>query len=183
MSLLSYLKLKNNWRPLIVVIILIGAVIINLLLSGGVIKYLAFINFIFAALVVMVNLRSIGESFIFAVVSGIILDIYSGLPFGLTAASLLLAAAAMEILIANIFSNRSFYSLVGLGAIGLVIYRLIFALLTQGLFFFGFTDATIGWNFWLQTAQELILTSVLLIVVFFIIDRWSNSFRPNYLSR
>ncbi|MFA5124488.1 MAG: hypothetical protein WC473_01495 [Patescibacteria group bacterium] len=183
MSWLSYLKLNNKWRPLLAVACLIGAVVFNLLLAGGVIKYLAFINLIFATLVVLVNLRSISESLIFAAVSGIVLDVYSGLPFGLTAVSLVLSAAVMEILVANIFSNRSFYSLVGLGAIGLVIYRLIFALFAQSLFFFGLTDATVGWNFWLQTAQELILTSLLLAVVFFVIDRWSNSFRPNYLSR
>ncbi|MFA6227843.1 MAG: hypothetical protein WC668_01510 [Patescibacteria group bacterium] len=183
MSWLLYLKLNNKWRPLLAVVCLIGAVVLNLLLAGGVIKYLAFVNLIFAALVVLVNLRSVGEAFIFAAVSGIILDIYSGLPFGLTAASLVLSAAVMEILIANIFSNRSFYSLVGLGAIGLIVYRLIFALFTQSLFFIGLTDATINWNFGLQMIQELVLTSLLLVAVFFVIDRWSNSFRPNYLSR
>ena len=89
----------------------------------------------------------------------------------------------MELLIANIFSNRSFYSLVGLGAIGLLSYKIIFALLIQAAFFAGFTDAIVGWYYWLEALGEIIVTSLFLMAVFFVIDRWSNSFRPNYLAR
>jgi rod shape-determining protein MreD len=183
MSWLSFLKHKNNWRPAVEIILLLAAVVLNLLLAGGVIGWLASLNLVFAALITLINLRSVGESFAFAAVAGVILDIYSGLPFGLIAVSLIFATAVMELLIANIFSNRSFYSLVGLGVIGLVAYKLIFAALIQTAFFLGFTDATIGWYFWLEALLEIITTSLFLVIVFIIIDRWTNSFRPNYLAR
>ena len=183
MSWLSSLKRKNNWLPVGEVALLLAAVIIDLLLTGGVIRWLSLLNLVFAALITLINLRSVGESFAFAAVAGLILDVYSGLPFGLISSSLILATGVMELLIANIFSNRSFYSLVGLGAIGLLSYKIIFALLIQAAFFAGFTDAIVGWYYWLEALGEIIVTSLFLMAVFFVIDRWSNSFRPNYLAR
>jgi len=63
--------------------------------------------------------------YIFLLISGIIIDFYSILPFPIITFSLFIAILFLRILSQNVFTNRSLYSLFLMGIIGTIIYNII----------------------------------------------------------
>ena len=72
----------------------------------------------------------------FIIITGVILDIYSILPFPFTTMSLLLTIFFLNLLFKNLLTNRSLYSLILLGIIGTIAYNSILSILTYFAYLF-----------------------------------------------
>ena len=74
----------------------------------------------------------------FVVISGVILDSYSQLPFPVITLSLITSIFLLNILFKNLFTNRSLYSLMLLGLIGTIIYNFVLYVLVYLAYIFKF---------------------------------------------
>ncbi len=98
---------------------------------------------------------------------GIFLELYSALPFGIISLSLFFVVILVNFLFSNIFTNRSFYSLLILGLIGTIFYNLIIFFLYLILLVTNFDVSFFNFNFWIDFIWQPILNAIILSVVFF----------------
>lgn len=112
---------------------------------------------------------------------GIMMDIYSGLPFGIFLLSYFLAAVIMAALFFNFFTNRSFYAFLATGLIGVTLSYIV-AFLFNGFFYLiGWSDFFTSVNFWSVWMYRLITNLFLLIFYFSIVNYFSQRFKPIFL--
>ncbi len=140
------------------------------------------LNFLLIGLILTVYFFDFRWVIGFGLTAGFLLDIYSSLPFGIFALSFFLTAVILEVLFLNFFTNRSFYSLVIMGAFGAAVYQLLFLGLNALFFLAGWSDFFIQRFYWTVAVQELAGTIVFLTVAFWVINILSKKFKPIFLS-
>ena len=139
------------------------------------------INLILVALVVLINLFDFGLVVVFAVGTGLILDVYSSLPFGVISLSLFLTAVFCELLFVNFFTNFSFYSLMILGFLAAVFYNVIFTLAVVGIYFIGLSDFLPKWNDLYALIWQIVGVEILMILAYYLVNSLSKRFKPIFL--
>lgn len=172
------MKSHRLW-PLIAIIII--ASVAQLAIEGGFGFFSGRVNFILIALVLLINLTDFSAVVIFGLLSGFILDIYSGMPFGIIALSLFLTLVTLEILFVNFFTNFSFYSLMLMGLLAVLAYNFIFILLVSGTYFIGWSDALPSWLYLSQVGWQILTTEILLLLIYFVGGYLSRRFKPMFL--
>ncbi|MFA5047512.1 MAG: hypothetical protein WC516_00555 [Patescibacteria group bacterium] len=163
----------------LIIILFVSLCQITLLKGYGL--FLRDLNLIIVVLVVLINLIEFKNVLWFVVISGLIMDIFSGLPFGIFLAVELLVAIGLEALFLNFFTNRSFYSLLIMGAIGIIFYNLLFIAFTGFFYLTGLSNFFIELNYWQSILRQLLGVIVLLIIGFYLINSWSKRFKPIFL--
>ncbi len=133
------------------------------------------------AIVLMICLSDFTWTAILAIWSGIFLDLYSGLPFGVYLFCFFLTAIILEFLFLNWLTNRSLFALMILGLVSVLSYNLIFVIVTGTFHLFGWNDFVLGWGYLGFVVLQLVYTSVLLYVCFRVINKLSKSFKPIFL--
>lgn len=125
------------------------------------------LNIIFCLIIFLTVIFSYEKGLVFAMLTGLLLELYSALPFGQTTLSLLLSVVTINFLYNNFFTNRSLYSLAILGFIGTIIHNLILLFLSAIFVIFGFKFSFAIYDFKLLYLWEPLMNVLILMIVFF----------------
>ncbi len=151
----------------------------NLASLGG--NYLTKVNWLIVCLVLIINLMDYRFSVMYVLAMGWLMDIYSNLPFAVFMLTLLVTSLILQLLLGNFFTNRSWYSLIGLGLIGTVIYHVCFFVLVSALYLMGGTQFYLQSGYWIAAGWQVVTTCLLLSLVFWLINLISYRFKPNFI--
>lgn len=99
--------------------------------------------------------------------SGLFLELYTSLPFGMTTLSLILTVIFINFLFNNFFTNRSFYSLIILGYLGSIFYHLLILGFNLLGLVFGLSSYFLGFDFWFLFFWQPLLNLLILAIIFF----------------
>lgn len=153
-------------KILMAIVIILGHVILNnsnnFLLSN--------INLPIIFLVLFINFFNIPTKLIFIIFWGLILDIYSNLPFGSFMITFFLVEIFLDVLFYNFFTDQSFYSSLILLLSGLTIYNFILILIVIITYFLGFSDWIINQNYIEKYLWQLLINGFLITIGFY----WFN---------
>jgi len=163
------------------IILAAGLVLLQLALEGNLNFLGGRINLPLVVLIILVNLAEFSWVAAFAVCAGLLLDVYSGLPFGVLTLSLFLCAIILKILFMNFFTNFSFYSLLLLGLIAVAIYNAIFSSIMGGAYFFGFSDYSPNADYLFKVLWQIATTEAIMVMAYFFVNSLSRRFRPVFL--
>lgn len=124
---------------------------------------LPLIAIIFIAVIIRYKL-----ALIWAFLLGLLLDLYSPEPFGLTALLLLFTVIVVNTLFNNFFTDRSLASLLILGIISFLVYQFIFFLLNPSV------------NLIMKNLSLQLILHLGLLFLIFIIYRFLNKISTSY---
>ncbi len=142
-----------------------------------------FFNLILSIAIFITVILNYYQGLWFALFSGLIIDLYSFLPFGTMTCAMLLTVIIVNSLFNNFFTNRSLYSLIILGFLGNVIYFIFFLFINLVFFTFNitnnldifFTAANLYGFFW-QMVFTVSLLSFLFLIFNFVSKKLKSVF-------
>ena len=170
------------WSKILLAVIAISLLtIIQISFLGNFGVYLKSFNLVLAALVILLFLVDFKSLIFFTLFSGFILDLYSSLTFGLFMISLFLTALVLEIFLFNFLTNRSFYSVISLGLLAVILFNVIFLAISSAIYLFGLSDFYFNLRSWSSWLYQLLNISIILTVIFFIVNAFSKKFKPNFI--
>ena len=170
------------WYKIIFSILAIASLVIlqvTFLSAFG--AYFAGFNLVLAGLIFLFFLVDFAKIVFFIIFAGILLDLYSSLPFGIFLVSLFVAAIISEIIIFNFLTHRSFYSVLSLGLIATLCFNSSFLILVTAAYLLGLSDFSISGGFWLELIYQIINIGLLLTAMFFLTNSLSKKFKPNFI--
>ncbi|MDD3711214.1 MAG: hypothetical protein PHP37_01260 [Patescibacteria group bacterium] len=160
---------------LVIVVLLIQGSVLNSF--SNIISRFNLFLFLVIWLFIFYNFRN---SLYFALMSGIILDIFSFYPFGIFTISFLLMVVLADFVWNNFFTNRSIYSFLALSFILSIFYNL-FLYLILFLFEKNVTGVLwLSWTFWFNWIIEFFWIFLGIIISFYFLRQPKN--RSNSLS-
>jgi rod shape-determining protein MreD len=174
-----YLKIIIN-----ILLILILAVIQFSFISGLPVG-LENLNLVLVVLIFILSLYSLESALWQAAGMGLILDIFSFLPFGVFLISLFLSCLAANFLLVNFFTNRSFYSFLALAAITSFFYGFIFNLINY-FFQLDFSEKIFfifNSSFWKELAYQTAFNLIAVIIIFYMVNFLSKKLKPAFLEK
>ena len=115
---------------------------------------------------------------LFAFTAGFAWDIYHGSFFGGYAVALLVTLIVLHAVFENVFTNRSLFTLMALGAAGTLLFNILFALIHFSVF-----SEIAGVGFFVFFGYQFFLNLLCLIAAFFIVHVTSKKFQSIFLSR
>jgi len=170
------------WSKILLAIIAISLLtIVQISFLGNFGVYLSSFNLVLAVLVILLFLVDLKGLIFFTLFSGFILDLYSSLPFGLFMISLFLTALVLEMFLFNLLTNRSFYSVISLGLLAVILFNIIFLAISSAIYLFGLSDFYFNFRSWPSWLYQLLNISIILTVIFFIVNAFSKKFKPNFI--
>lgn len=170
------------WYKILLSTIIIALVsIIQITLLGGFGDYLASFNLLLAVLVMLLFLVDIKWIVYFTLISSLLLDIYSSLPFGIFMVSMFFSIVISYFLLLNFFTNRSFYAVAFVGLSAILSFNLIFLIASGSMYLLGLSDFYIDKNYWLRLLYQMINILIILSILFFSINLFSRRFKPNFV--
>ena len=143
------------------------------------------INLIIILLVFILSIKGFSYAFWWLIGAGVILEIYSFLPFGVYLFSLMFTVLLVNFLLVNFFTNRSLYSYLALSISAIFVYEFILYLLNYFLYYFSDNDFVLNINksFFLEKFSVLVVNGFTVIVLFYIYNFISKNFQPVFLVR
>lgn len=153
----------------------------QLLFQGSIGIFSGRVNLTLVALIILLNFAEFSWVVGFVVVIGILSDIYSGLSFGILTGSLFFSALVLKILFDNFFTNFSYYSLLLLSLIAVVLYNIIFILLIGLLYFIGASDYLPKIDYLNKIIWQIVTTELIMTIVYYFINTVSSKFKPVFL--
>lgn len=175
------MNIKNWFKYILYVIFIILIVVLQTTFLGSLNPWLANFNLIVACLVLLIELADYRGTLFFALTAGWLMDVYSGLPFGVFLGTFFVMSLILEVLFRNFFTNRSYYSLISLGLIAVIIYNVVFFTIRGVLYMIGATDFILGPNFGLDLLYQAVAMIIMLSVLFRVINRVSKIFKPTFI--
>lgn len=151
------------------------AVVGNLNFFGG------RVNLTLVVLIILINLAEFNWVVTFTVVIGLLLDVYSGLPFGILTLSLFISGVTLKILFLNFFTNFSFYSLLLLGFIAVILYNAVFIFIIGMIYFIGWSDYLPGLDYLYKVLWQILTTELIMIAAYYFINSLSRKFKPVFI--
>ena len=125
------------------------------------------LNLILSLAIFLTVIINYSKGLYFVVGAGLLLELYSSLPFGTTTLSLLITVIAVNLLFSNFFTNRSFYSLIILGLIGTYIYNLLILSLNFLGLIVGLSNSFLSLNFGTRFFWQPLFNLLILGIIFF----------------
>lgn len=143
------------------------------------------INLIIILLVFVLSIKGFSHAFWWLIGAGMILEIYSFLPFGVFLFSLMFTVLLVNFLLVNFFTNRSLYSYLALSISAIFVYEFILYLLNYFLYYFSDNDFILNINksFFLEKFGVLVVNGLAVMVLFYIYNFISKNFQPVFLVR
>lgn len=140
------------------------------------------VNFILPLLIFLVAFRNSTNVYFLSLWSGLVLELYSLFPFGIIILSLLLTLITISFLFRRFFTSRSFFSLVSLACLGVIIYNMSVIILTSFIHFFFTAVRTFDLSpaLLISIIWQIIFTYILL-TLFFIIWPWWVNYQNRFL--
>ncbi len=174
------------WSKIILnLILIISLAIIQLSFISGLPAFLDNINLIIVAIILILVIGNFKLAFWWSIGTGIMLDIYSFLIFGVNLVSLLTTLLFANFLLVNFFTNRSLYSILALTILASICYDLLSYGLSCLIYFFSHQDfiLNLGINFWLNRLSGLALNLLAVLIIFYFMNFISHKFKPVFLIR
>ncbi|PIP17817.1 MAG: hypothetical protein COX43_02205 [Parcubacteria group bacterium CG23_combo_of_CG06-09_8_20_14_all_35_9] len=127
-------------------------------------------NFILIGVIFIVFIISFKRALWWALIGGLILELYSIFTFGAIVFSLLLTLIIIDILFDKFFTNRSYYSFITLGLIGTLIYNGSLLGLNNFFYLLEINSFFESWNklYLLKIFWQVILNVALLSITFLV---------------
>jgi len=169
------------YKPIVSILSIVLLAALQITLNQGFNLFLSGFNLVLILIVVLINLTSPKNVILSALLGGFILDVYSSLPFGIFMFSLLGAAFLVEILFMNFLTNRSFYALIIMGLLAVVIYNLFFIGLNSFFYFLGWSNSFVSLSFIKNFIWQLVDMALVLSLSFSLINYLSKKFKPVFL--
>jgi rod shape-determining protein MreD len=150
---------------------------------NGLPAFFCAVNLLAVVLVFLVGLSGLRVALGWAVGMGFVLDIYSYLFFGAHILALTAITYLVHFLMANFLTNRSLYVFLVLTVVALAINGLVLFVIgyAESLIGFSPTDWELGGDFWQHQLNSLIVNSVVVVILFYILNLISNTFKPVFL--
>jgi rod shape-determining protein MreD len=147
--------------------------------------YLDNLNFILIVLIFILGIAGIKNALIWAMGVGLLLDIYSFLPFGTYLVIFFIIIIFTNLLLNNLFTNRSLYSFVALTSFAIIIYEVI---LFAAYFFYSLMNENVifpnyGFDFWLNELIKLSLNLCIVFIIYYFLTFFTKRLRPVFLTR
>jgi len=144
---------------------------------------IAYLNLIVLFLVFLVFSLDLIPLLWWSLATGIVLELFSIFPYGLTATIVLLTAVGLQFLFKNFLTNRSIYTFVLLVVAGTAIYNLLLFLSSFLLFSLNVTDFNFlsGQLFWTGLIYQTLFNLCTAWVLFFISQFLSNRLKKRFL--
>jgi len=139
-------------------------------------------DLVLTALVLILGFAGARTAYFWALGAGWILDVLSFAPFGANIAGLLLAAVLADFLLSNLFTNRSLYSFLMLGAIADACYEFC-SYFYLNIALFRWPDIFFDAGFFLQKAYGLGANLVLIGTSLYLISHFGASLKPVFLKQ
>lgn len=170
------------WYKILISTIIISFIaVIQITFMGSFGDYFASFNLLLSIIIILLFLIDFKWVVYFTIISGLVLDIYSSLPFGIFMFSMFFSISISYFLLLNFFTNRSFYSVIFVGLSAILSFNVIFLIFSVITYLFGFSDFYIDKSYWFKLAYQMINTSIILSVLFVIINLFSRKFKPNFV--
>ena len=122
---------------------------------------------------------------IYAVIFGLVLDLYSSLPFGAALISLLVTLFVVYEVSKHLLTNKSYYALLGLSLLSTIIHGIIINLYQLAKYFIQSKDVYLAKQLWLFSAAnlfwQLLLNACLISIVFIIFHATSRRFKAVFI--
>lgn len=165
---------------------LILAITFILILQIFVVNFLPYpfnhINIIFLSMLWLIILASDTGVLWFGIFILYISDLFTSLPFGINSSSMLISLVLIGWFLLNIFTNRSLYMVFLSSIIGLTFYRILFFIFL-GIYNLITHDSVLpAKEVLMDVAWEIILSSIALLVFYFISSKFIRKLNPNYIS-
>jgi rod shape-determining protein MreD len=168
-------------KPVFIVIMFLLITLAQLALNGSFSFFSGKVNLLLLFLVVFINILSWEWVMVFAIIAGLLTDLYSGLPFGLLTLTLFLTAIATEMLFINFFTNFSFYSSLALSLIALFFHNLFLAGCLWLLYFLGWSERFLDVGYLWLFLQQAIVMVIAMPAIYLVINSMSRHLKPIFL--
>ena len=167
----------------------------SLLIIGLSIFYQAFIlslppvinslNLVIVILVMLLGLSEFKITLWWAVGLGIMLDLYSFLPFGLSTVGLLCTVIFAQMLITNFFTNRSLYSFIALTFFASLFHEILTRGIVLAVYYFTHRGLKFPFDahFPVNLAYQLCMNILAVILIFYLSNYVNKNLRPVFLFR
>jgi len=174
-----------NWLLLKPWLLLVSVAVACALVQVSLFATLDFIWFnpdlILVAVLLAAMMTSVERLFGLAAIGGLMLDLYSALPFGIFCfASLAIAGVAYGLML-TVFTDRSLYTLLAMAMITTVAYHLLIILAVSLTGLVGWSEVYLGWSHLLVIAGKVWANVISVAVIFYWFNRWSRSFKPIFI--
>lgn len=139
------------------------------------------LNLILVVLIFILGFVGFEAAMWWSLGTGLLLEIFSFLPFGIYLISFCLTMAIANFLLNYFFTNRSLYSFLALTALSTLAYEL---LVNLAAFFFleaGGRFFLMRSSFWSLVLEQIILNLLFTIFLYYVVHFFSRNFRPEFL--
>lgn len=139
------------------------------------------LNLLLVVIIFILGFASLDLALYWALLSGLILELFSFLPFGAHLSSLILTVIAANYLLNYLFTNRSLYSFLALAALATAVNQAIiyaFIFLLGGLA--GIEPLPLA-GFLTAALKQICLNLAFTLVIFYFIHALLKNFKPMFL--
>ncbi|MFH0891486.1 MAG: rod shape-determining protein MreD [Candidatus Falkowbacteria bacterium] len=143
------------------------------------------INLPIITLVFMLALSGFRLSIFWAFGMGLLLDIYSFLPFGVYMAVFLSIAILINFFLIHFFTNRSLYSFLALAAMALLLHEILVYSLSYAVYFVNRRDLAVYFDgmFWSDQAGVFLVNLSAVFMLFYLFTLAGKNLKPVFLIR
>lgn len=143
------------------------------------------LNFVLVFIIFVAVVYQFYNSVVFAVFLGLIMDLYSGLPFGAMMLSLMVTLYVVYIVFTKLLTNKSFYTLIALTSLGTLVYSLILYGYLYINYFVQTKDMVLIKHLTVVSVQnftwQLLLNVIAIIVLFLFFHMGSRRFKAVFI--
>ncbi|MCF6276532.1 MAG: hypothetical protein L3J07_01640 [Candidatus Magasanikbacteria bacterium] len=133
------------------------------------------INLVFATVILMIIWYESGWVVWYAFLLFLLLDFYSALPFGITLFSGTMTSLIIFYLYLNIFTNKSWYGVLALTFLSLILFRILyFILIITNSLIFNEDFSFISKDFFSLMSWEIFSTTIFLSVIFIFLTKFTK---------
>ena len=134
------------------------------------------LNLFLAIIILLTNITNLKTALIWAFAGGLLLEIYTIGIFGLVTTSMLITVFFIDFLSKYFFTNRSFYSMIGLGLVGTTFYNLLFFIILSSIDFFSLHYNAINFDstYLFFVIWQILLNSLIIAIIFRIYQLVNN---------
>lgn len=140
------------------------------------------LNLILSAIIFVTVIFNYQRGLWWAFGGGVIWELYSGMPFGISSLTFIIVAVIINFLFNNFFTNRSLYSLLILGYLGTVVYSLIVFLVSFVFLTLNLGNYFAELRFWPNFFWQPLLNLLILTIIFFAFHNSTSRLRNIFLS-
>ncbi|NQU83298.1 MAG: hypothetical protein HQ536_01160 [Parcubacteria group bacterium] len=144
---------------------------------------LSYLDVVLSVIIYLTVVFNLNLALWWSVVAGFLVDLYSLLPFGTTIFALIITAFVIRYLFITFFTNRSLYSLLLVGALGTLVYKIIIfgASFLPFLFDRGYQIFSLDFNVVKAAFLSIVLNLIFLAVIFYLTNLFSKRLKSAYV--